>query len=158
MKPTKPFAFAAAGAIAIAALAAGATLATAAPSASETIAARQANFKKMGKAMKELKDGMSSGADKAVLVAAAKTLADTGREQAKMFPAGTGPSAGVKTDALPVIWTDRATFDADMNKMIGETAKLVTVAGSGDTSALAAQFKATGMSCGACHRQFRADH
>jgi cytochrome c556 len=45
-----------------------------------------------------------------------------------------------------------------MQKMVVESAKLVTVAGSGDAAAVGAQFKATGATCGACHRQFRAEN
>lgn len=153
----KPLVIAAIGALGLAALAAGGTLATAATSASATILARQANFKKMGGAMKTLKEELGGGADKAKMLAAARTIAATARQQGALFPAGTGPSSGVKTDALPVIWTDRATFDADMTKLIAESDKLAAVAGSGDASAIGAQFKATGASCGACHRQFRAE-
>lgn len=130
----------------------------AAPSPADIVAARQAGFKKMGGAMKALSEQLKSGAPvKATMVAAAQTIAATGKEQAKLFPAGTGASAGVKNDALPAIWSDRATFDGQMQKMILESAKLVTVAGGGDAAAIGAQFKATGATCGACHRQFRAE-
>ncbi|MCT2398960.1 c-type cytochrome [Novosphingobium mangrovi (ex Huang et al. 2023)] len=158
MKRMKPLALAAVGVLGLAALAGGATLATAASSASTAITARQANFKKMGGAMKTLKDELSGGADKAKMIAAAKTIAAAGRKQGDLFPAGTGPSSGAKTDALAAIWSDRATFDAGMKKMIAEADKLAAVAGSGDASAIRAQFTATGKSCGACHRQFRADN
>lgn len=154
MKHAKSLALVAAGIIAIAATA-GATLATAAPSASAVVDARHANFKKMGGAMKAIKDELDGGVDKAKVLAAARTIAAIGHEQAKLFPAGTGPSSGIKTDALPTIWTDRATFDGDMKKMIAEADELVTVAGSGDATAIGAQFKALGASCGACHHQFR---
>lgn len=147
----------AAGAVIVAGVTVSASLVSAAPSASTTISARQANFKKMGSAMKALKDELSGSADKAKMQAAAKTLAMTGRVQSKLFPAGTGPSAGVKTDALPAIWTDRAKFDGDMAKFIAEFDKLVAVAGTGNTAAIGAQFKVVGGTCGACHRQFRAE-
>lgn len=154
MNRKKSLALVTAGIIGLAAVAAGGTLATAAPSADAIVAARHANFKKMGGAMKTLKDELGGSANKANMIAAAKTLAMTGRQQAGLFPVGTGP-ANVKTDALPVIWTDRATFDGNMKKMIAEADKLVAVAGSGDAAAIGAQFKAVGATCGACHRQFR---
>ena len=94
-----------------AALVAGGAIASAA-SPADTIAARQANFKKMGGAMKALKDELGGGADKAKLLAAARTLASTARMQGGLFPAGTGPSSGVKTDALPAIWAQKPVFDA----------------------------------------------
>lgn len=131
----------------------------AAQSPQATIAARQANFKKMGAAMKVLKAQLDSGAPaKDVMANAARTIALTAPQQAKLFPAGTGASAGVKTDALPNIWTDRANFDALMVRLVGETGKLQAVASSGDVAAIAAQTKATGAACAACHRQFRADN
>jgi cytochrome c556 len=130
----------------------------AAPSPQAAIAARQAGFKKMGAAMKALNDQLKSGAPaKDVMENAARTVALTAREQAKLFPAGSGASAGVKTDALPNIWTDRATFDALMGRLATESGKLQAVTGGGDAAAIGAQAKATGAACGACHRQFRAD-
>lgn len=134
----------------------GASLAVAA-SPADTIAARQANFKKMGGAMKVIKDELAGGADKAKMVGAAKTIAAVARAQGPLFPKGTGPGAGVKTDALPAIWTDRATFDGHAKKLIAEADKLVAVAGSGNAAAVAAQFKAVGGTCGGCHKAFRAD-
>lgn len=147
-------------ALRIAALAAvlSAPVMAAAPAPQDIVNARVAGFKKMGGAMKAIGEQLKSGAPvKATMVAAAQTIAATAKGQGKLFPVGTGPAAGIKTDALPGIWTDRATFDADMAKLVAETGKLVTVAGTGDATATAAQMKAVGATCGACHRQFRAD-
>lgn len=152
MKNRKPLILAAA----IAALVAGSVMASAA-SPAETIAARQSNFKKMGGAMKVLKDELAGGADKAKMLTAARTIAATARVQQGQFPAGTGPSSGVKTDALPAIWTQKPVFDAAAAKLVAEADKLVGVAGSGNKVAVLAQFKAVGGSCAACHRQFRAE-
>ena len=141
---------------ALAALVAGGAIASAA-SPAETIAARQANFKKMGGAMKVLKDELAGGADKARMLTAARTIAATARVQQGQFPAGTGPASGIKTDALPAIWSQRPVFDAAAAKLVAEADKLAGLAGSGNTAAVLAQFKAVGGSCAACHRQFRAD-
>ncbi|MBB4614138.1 c-type cytochrome [Novosphingobium taihuense] len=142
--------------LALALAATGASFAIAA-SPADTIAARQANFKKMGGAMKVIKDELAGGADKARMVGAARTIAAMARAQGPLFPKGTGPGAGVKTDALPAIWTDRATFDGHARKLIAEADKLVAVAGSGNAAAVGAQFKAVGGTCGGCHKAFRAD-
>lgn len=132
--------------------------AAAAPSPQATIAARQAGFKKMGGAMKALSDQLKTDAPaKDAMIAAARTIATTARDQPKLFPAGSGPASGAKTQALPAIWTDRATFDAQMARLIGESGKLVTIANTGDAAAIRAQMKATGATCAACHRQFRAE-
>ncbi len=141
---------------ALAALLAGGISAGAA-SPADTISTRQANFKKMGGAMKVLKEELAGGADKAKMLTAARTIAATSRLQKGLFPAGTGPGAGVKTDALPAIWAQRPAFDAAAGKLVAEADKLVGVAGSGNSAAVLAQFKAVGGSCAACHRQFRAD-
>jgi cytochrome c556 len=141
---------------ALAAVLAGGAVAVAA-SPAETIAARQANFKKMGGAMKALKDELGGGADKAKLLAAARTLSATARLQGGLFPAGTGPGSGVKTDALPAIWAQKSTFDAAAAKLVSEADKLAGLAGSGNTAAVLAQFKAVGGACAACHKQFRAE-
>lgn len=130
----------------------------AAPAPKAAIAARQAGYKKMGAAMKALNDQLKSGTPvKATMVAAAQMIAGTAREQPRLFPAGSGPTAGAPTDALPNIWTDRATFDGQMAKLIAESGKLVSTANSGTADAIRAQAKATGATCAACHRQFRAD-
>lgn len=135
-----------------------ATVAIAASPAETAIATRHANFKKMGGAMKVLKDQLASGSiDKAQAVAAARTLAATGRAQVSLFPNGSGPSSGVKTEALPAIWTNRAAFDSAMKAYIAQADKLVAVAGTGNAAAIGAQFKAVGGTCGSCHKQFRAD-
>ncbi|SDC27868.1 Cytochrome c556 [Sphingomonas sp. YR710] len=131
----------------------------AAPTPQAAIATRQAGYKKMGAAMKALNDQLKSDAPaKAVMLDAARTIAATAPEQPKLFPAGSGASAGVKTDALPSIWTDRATFDSKMRQLLTESAKLVTVVNGGDVAAIRAQAKATGATCAGCHRQFRADN
>lgn len=122
------------------------------------VAARQAGYKKMGAAMKALNDQLKSDAPaRAAMAVAAQTIAATAREQLKLFPAGSGPAAGLATDALPGIWTNRAAFDAHMNKLVAESAKLAVVANGGNVDAIRAQAKATGGTCAACHRQFRAD-
>jgi len=135
------------------------TLAIAASPVSTAIAARQANFKKMGGAMKSLKDNLASGAiSKAEAIAAAKTLAATGRAQTGLFPTGSGPSSGLRTDALPAVWTNRAAFDSQMKAFIAQADKLAVAANSGNIEAINAQFKVVGGTCGSCHRQFRTDN
>ena len=140
-------------------LAAIAALATAAaPSPQAAVAARQAGYKKMGAAMKALNDQLKSDTPaKAVMIGAAQILAGTARSQPGQFPAGSGPKPGLKTDALPTIWSNRGAFDAQMTKLLAETGKLLAVANSGNVAALRVQAKATGAVCSGCHRQFRAD-
>ncbi|HXF81056.1 MAG TPA: cytochrome c [Usitatibacter sp.] len=67
---------------------------------------------------------------------------------------GEGTDKG-ETRAKPEIWTHRADFDAKMDKMITEAAKLPAIARSGDEAALKHQAKVVGEACGSCHDDFR---
>ncbi len=67
---------------------------------------------------------------------------------------GEGTDKG-ETRAKPEIWTHRADFDAKMDKMVSEAAKLPAVARSGDEAALKQQAKVVGEACGSCHDDFR---
>ncbi len=70
----------------------------------------------------------------------------------EVFPEGTGKG---KTDALPEIWSDRDGFLKAARKLKSEASNLVKVAGSGDRSAIGAQVKKVGKSCGGCHKNYR---
>ena len=137
----------------------GSTIAVAAASSpGESIEQRQTNYKRMGTALKMLKDELASDTPSARKIqAAAKLLDATAKLQPYLFPAGSGPSSGIKTDALPNIWTERADFDAAMKNLIAQSSKLVTVADGGSKADITAQYRETGKTCGACHRQFRKD-
>ncbi len=137
---------------------AAAVAGAAAPDAKSAILARQEGFKKMGAAMKALKAQLASDAPaKPVMAAAAATILNTARTQGPLFPPGSGATAGIKTDALPAIWTDKAKFDSDLAALVNEAGKLVTTVNGGNKDAIAAQTKAVGGTCAACHRQFRQD-
>jgi cytochrome c556 len=130
----------------------------AAPDAKSAILTRQEGFKKMGAAMKALKAQESSDTpSKPAMAAAAATILDTARGQAQLFPAGSDASAGIKTDALPAIWTDKAKFNSDMAALVSEAGKLTAAVNGGNKDAIIAQTKAVGGTCAACHKQFRQD-
>ena len=86
------------------------------------------------------------------LQASTKTLIEN---LAVLFPAGTGADK-LKTRAKPEIWRDWKKFEAGTQKLNEETAKLVKIANGGDMKAFAAQYKAVGKACAACHKPFRA--
>ncbi len=81
-----------------------------------------------------------------------KTLVDN---LAALFPAGTGADK-LKTRARPEIWLDWKKFEAGAGLLSRETAKLAKAAKGGDMKAFAAQYKAVGKACAACHKPFRA--
>ena len=68
---------------------------------------------------------------------------------------GEGTDKGGETRAKPEIWTHRADFDAKMDKMVTEGAKLPAIARSGDEAALKQQAKVVDEACGACHDDYR---
>jgi cytochrome c556 len=84
---------------------------------------------------------------------AALSINESSKKISAMFPPGSGPEAGVKTGALPAIWTDKADFDSKAKKLEEESAKLVA---AGDEAAVKAQFGNVGKSCGGCHETYRA--
>lgn len=67
-----------------------------------------------------------------------------------------GEGTDKDTKAKPEIWMKRADFDARMDKMISEAAKLPAVVRSGDMAAFKKQVGDTGAACKACHDDFRA--
>ena len=70
----------------------------------------------------------------------------------EMFPKGTGLG---NTKAKPVIWENWSKFESAVKAFVSESSKLGKVAESGDMKALAKQFRATGKTCGGCHKNFR---
>jgi cytochrome c556 len=67
-----------------------------------------------------------------------------------------GEGTDKDTRAKPEIWKNRADFDAKMEKMTGEAAKLPAVVKAGDTAAFAKQVHDVGQACKACHDEYRA--
>jgi cytochrome c556 len=69
------------------------------------------------------------------------------------FPAGSGTG---DTKALPVVWTDRATFDSRASDALREARALQAIAASGNRAGLEAGLRTLGAACTACHDRFRA--
>lgn len=66
-----------------------------------------------------------------------------------------GSDQGAPTRARPEVWKEPAKFKELQQKLMVETAKLETVAKSGDEAAFKAQIAATGKACSNCHDDFR---
>lgn len=136
------------------ALCAGAAYAA---SASDTIGARQANFKVIGKAFKALREGSGAASpDAAALRASADALARAAGKVHGYFPKGTGPEAGVKTAALPAIWQKPAEFQAAARKLESAANAAQSAAQSGNVASLRAALPGLGGACKGCHDQFKA--
>ena len=66
-----------------------------------------------------------------------------------------GEGTDKDTKAKPEIWTNRADFDAKMDKMVGEAQKLPAVVRAGDMAAFKKQVGDVGAACKACHDEYR---
>jgi cytochrome c556 len=133
---------------------AGAALAA---SASDTITARKANFKVMGKGMKAVSEQLKGASpDLAVIRAAAADIAGAAPKVGGFFPKGSGTEAGVKTGALPVIWQKSDEFKADAGKLTASAQGFQAAAASGDITKIKTAWMALGGSCKACHDTFKA--
>ena len=84
----------------------------------------------------------------------AKAMARWIRNFPDQFPPGT--DKGENTRALPAVWSDPAGFQKAAENFAGAADKLAELAKAGDSEQFAAQLKAMGDACAACHRNFRA--
>ncbi len=84
----------------------------------------------------------------------AKALAKWAAVVPTVFPPGS--DKGEDTKALPEIWSDRAGFEKNAAAMGEAATKLAVSAKAGDVDAVAADAKALGGQCGACHKAYRA--
>ncbi len=124
----------------------------------DQIEARQGQLKKMGKAFKAINDQLKAGTpDLAQIQAAAAVVPKESASMVDWFPEGTGPESGIETEALPIIWEDKADFNEKVGTMREAAAKLETVSLGGDVAAIATAFQATGGTCKSCHDKYRLD-
>lgn len=124
--------------------------------AQKAITTRQAGYKQMGAAFKGINDELKAGSpDTKAITANAAKVRDISNQVPNWFPKGSGPEAGVKTKAKAAIWAEPAKFSAAATALRTESAKLHTVAATGDVAAIRAQVKAVGGACGGCHKPFR---
>ena len=82
----------------------------------------------------------------------ARSIQQNSKMTLATFSKGTGLG---NTKAKPAIWENWSKFESAVQDFERESAKLVKVAESGDMEALAKQVRATGKTCGGCHRNFR---
>ncbi|MCA3721471.1 cytochrome c [Phenylobacterium sp.] len=132
--------------------------AVAAVNAKSVIETRQNNFKTIGRSMKEINDNLrSSSPNMAAVASNAAVIRGLAPRVESWFPRGTGPEAGVKTEALATIWSDPSGFAAAARRLEPEAAKLEALARAGDVAGARAQVRQVGASCGGCHDKYKAD-
>ncbi len=119
---------------------------------------REKNFEAIGDAFKAVRGELEKDAPDFTLIAAKATDINTRAQLIEThFPAGTSVDDGYKTEALATIWQKPEEFKAAAQKLVDESAKLATLAGEGDKTAVGAQAMAMGGACKGCHDKFRVD-
>jgi cytochrome c556 len=122
----------------------------------QAVEARQSNFKDMGGAFKAIRDQLRRGTPDLVAVQlAAQQMKDYADQQHTWFPKGSGPEAGVKTDAKKEIWTDVVGFVEVQKVFAAEAPKLLVLANEKNVDGLKAQVLVVGKSCKGCHDKYR---
>jgi cytochrome c556 len=107
----------------------------------------------MSHAMKAIGKLIEANRDLAAIQDEAGHVRDIAAHIVQWFPPG---STTKPTDALPTIWERWSDFQARAAQLQQESAKLATVAASGDPKAIAAQFRVVGQMCTGCHTDYRA--
>ena len=122
----------------------------------DTIAARQANYKQIGKAMKGIGDELKKPEPSVpVIQASAKTIVGMAPHVLKWFPKGSGPESGIKTSALPVVWEKWPEFKVAAVKMLSASKALNAAAATGDLAKIKPAVGALGGTCKGCHDTFK---
>ena len=127
-----------------------------AASAAEVVKARQKGLKTLGAAFKTIRDELKGDSpDAAKIREASLDITQAARAIDKWFPAGTGPDAGIKTDAKPEVWTDSAGFATAREAFVREANKWAQLGNSTDASAWKEGAASLGQSCKGCHDKYR---
>jgi cytochrome c556 len=122
-----------------------------------TVAARESNFKAIGKAFKVIRDQTGTPApDINAIRASANTIAALAPKVGSTFPKGSGPESGVKTHALAAIWEKPQEFNAALAKLMNGSRAMQAAAASGSIDQVKATIPVLGGACKGCHDQFKA--
>jgi cytochrome c556 len=118
---------------------------------------RQAHYKQMGGAMKAINDQLHASAPSiAAIQQGSRVIVSFAPQLLRWFPRGTGPEAGVRTRALPEIWSDDLNFRRAGATLLIAARALDAAARRGDLDAIRAAVPQVAHACGNCHDTFRA--
>jgi cytochrome c556 len=130
--------------------------AVAAVSGPEAVKARQVHMKALGASAKAVGEQIRAPAPNlAVVRAEAAKIDAAAKALPAWFPAGSGPSSGAKTKALPLIWTDTAGFAAKQRALALAAARFDQVAQVGDAAQINPAFHEVAAACKSCHQTFK---
>ena len=119
----------------------------------DVIDAREKGMKTIAASFKTIRESDDIEAVKE----AAATMDELASDVGMWFPAGSGPGAGVETDALAAIWTEPVEFTAAVAKLKAATTSASAAAQTGELAAVKATIPAIGGSCKGCHDAFKAE-
>ncbi|HEY5008709.1 MAG TPA: cytochrome c [Caulobacteraceae bacterium] len=140
-------------AVALALAAAGAALAA---DMAGVIQARQTHYKAIGAASKGIYDELNKPAPQATVIQGyAHQLNTLAPQIPTWFPVGSGPEAGVKTQAKAEIWSQPAAFKTAADGFAAAAHHFDATAAAGDIGAIRAEYPTLTKACGNCHTQFR---
>lgn len=123
----------------------------------DLIRERQAHYKQMAGAMKGINDQLHGGAPSVDAIRQGSHVIVTFAPQLlRWFPHGTGQEAGVRTRALPEIWSDNQNFRRDGATLLVAARALDAAAKRGDMDAIRAAVPQVAHACGNCHDTYRA--
>lgn len=118
----------------------------------DPIKARQELYKANGGAMRAIKAAVDANGPAAAVVPEAGKLVNTFKTVTAHYPAGSDKG---ETKASADIWKNKADFDKLNADALAAATKLETDAKAGDMTLVAADFRAVGATCGACHDKYR---
>jgi len=120
----------------------------------DPIAIRQVGMDLTGGDFAFIRSVVAAKGDVKPLEVPAKAIARWATTIPEVFPAGS--DKGGDTKALPEVWSDRAGFEKIAVAMGAVATKVVEAAKAGNPDAVAADTKALGEQCSACHKRYRA--
>lgn len=91
------------------------------------------------------------GTDFSVITTNAPAALEQLKTFGTLFPPGSGREGAPDTRAKPEVWTQRAEFDATLQKLVAATAALNDTAKAGNADAVKAQWAKVAEACGGCH-------
>ena len=126
------------------------------PQAEDVIKGRQGAMMLSGVAMASIKGAIDAGQPLASQRFSTRSLARWAHAVPGMFPAGSGPEAGVPSNARAEIWSDRTGFEARAADYAAAADRLAELAAGDDAAAFAEQWTAVRATCQACHDGYKA--
>jgi cytochrome c556 len=120
--------------------------------AQDVIGTRQANYRAIRDDVRWINQNRTGGSMEEITMRATRVAENLARIP-DYFPAGSGTG---DTKALPVVWTDRGTFDSRASDALREARALQAIAAAGNRAGLEGGLRTLGAACTACHDRFRA--